>query len=337
MYGTALAQTEAVTTPKALVVAIGSSAFLAAAGAGGYLAVRSNPPLKADQVSASDAAPQPSVPAPTMSTTVDVPAPAKPDEAAKTDVVRPETRDRSPRETPKTQAPRPRSQPQAAARPSVSAAPPPSAPASVPTPMPAPPPATDPTPVLEPPPPPVKEPEKPKFEEVVVKADSVIGIRLDTPVSSETAKVEDRVNARVSRDVTADDRLAIPAGARLEGTVTLVERGGKFKERARLGIRFTSLVLADGTRIKIDTETIFRDGDSPSGEATQKIGATTAVGAILGAVIGGKKGAAIGSATGAAGGTAAVMAGGRNAATLAAGTPLTVKLTAPVTVLVERQ
>jgi hypothetical protein len=189
----------------------------------------------------------------------------------------------------------------------------------------------------EPPPPPVKEPEKPKFEEVVVKADSVIGIRLDTPVSSETAKVEDRVNARVSRDVTAEDRLAIPAGARLEGTVTLVERGGKFKERARLGIRFTSLVLADGTRIKIDTETIFRDGDAPSGEATQKIGASTAVGAILGAVIGGKKGAAIGSATGAAGGTAAVMAGGRNAATLAAGTPLTVKLTAPVTVLVERE
>jgi uncharacterized membrane protein len=119
--------------------------------------------------------------------------------------------------------------------------------------------------------------------------------------------------------------------------VTQVERGGKFKERARLGIRFTSLVLADGTRIKIDTETIFRDGDAPSGEATQKIGASTAVGAILGAVIGGKKGAAIGSATGAAGGTAAVMAGGRNAATLAAGTPLTVKLTAPVTVLVERQ
>jgi hypothetical protein len=323
-----------VTTTKALVVAIGSSAFLAAAGAGGYLAVRSNPPLKADQVSVSNAVPQPSAPAPTMSTTVEVPA--KPAEAARTEVARPETRDRSPRETPKTPPARPKPQPQRAERPAASA--PVSAPASVPTPPPAPSPTFDPTPVPVPePPPPVKEPEKPKFEEVVVKADSVIGIRLDTPVSSETAKVEDRVNARVSRDVSVDDRLAIPAGARLEGNVTLVERGGKFKERARLGIRFTSLVLADGTRIKIDTETIFRDGDSPSGEATSKIGASTAVGAILGAVIGGKKGAAIGSATGAAGGTAAVMAGGRNAATIAAGTPLTVKLTAPVTVLVERQ
>ena len=187
------------------------------------------------------------------------------------------------------------------------------------------------------PPPPVKEPEKPKYEEVVVRADSVIGIRLDNAISSETARVEDRVSARVSRDVTVDDRLAIPAGSRLEGNVTLVERGGKFRERARLGIRFTSLVLADGTRIKLDTDTIYRDGDSPTGEATSKIGASTAVGAIIGAVIGGKKGAVIGSTTGAAGGTAAVMAGGRNAATIAAGTPLTVKLTSPVTVMVERQ
>ncbi|HEX7778510.1 MAG TPA: hypothetical protein VF424_04695 [Vicinamibacterales bacterium] len=193
-------------------------------------------------------------------------------------------------------------------------------------------------PVTVPEPPPVREPEKPKFEEVTVKSDSVIGIRLDTAISSETARVEDRVTARVSRDLTVDNRVAIPAGARLEGNVTLVERGGKFKERARLGIRFTTLVLADGTtRLPIETETIFRDGDSPAAEATTKIGATAVVGAILGGIVGGKKGAAIGSAAGAGGGTAAVMAGGRNAATLPAGTPLTVRLTSPVAVLVERE
>jgi len=317
-----------VTTPKALVVAIGSTAFLAAAGAGGYLAVRSNPPLKADQASASNAVALPPAPAPAMSTTVDVPPPAQPAEVA-----RPEPR--ATREAPKSAPARPRPRPEAASRPVAS--PPASAPASVPS-QPLPPPVADTSPVPVPePPPPVKEPEKPKYEEVVVRADSVIGIRLDNAISSETARVEDRVSARVSRDVTVDDRLAIPAGSRLEGNVTLVERGGKFKERARLGIRFTSLVLADGTRIKLDTDTIYRDGDSPTGEATSKIGASTAVGAIIGAVIGGKKGAVIGSTTGAAGGTAAVMAGGRNAATIAAGTPLTVKLTSPVTVMVERQ
>ena len=114
MYGTALAQTSAVTTPKALVVAIGSTAFLAAAGAGGYLAVRSNPPLKADQVSALNSVPQPT-PAPTMSTTVDV---AKPAEVSKpAEVAKPEPRDRTSRETPKTAPARPKPRPEAANRP----------------------------------------------------------------------------------------------------------------------------------------------------------------------------------------------------------------------------
>ena len=73
----------------------------------------------------------------------------------------------------------------------------------------------------------------------------------------ESARVEDRVDARVTRDVKVGDRVAIPAGARAIGSVMQVERGGKFKERARLGIRFHTLVLADGTRIPIATETIY--------------------------------------------------------------------------------
>ena len=68
--------------------------------------------------------------------------------------------------------------------------------------------------------PPPPDPPKPTFEEVTVKEDAVIGIRLENAVSSETAKVEDRVTARVSRDVTVEGRTAIPAGALLEGTVT---------------------------------------------------------------------------------------------------------------------
>ena len=96
-------------------------------------------------------------------------------------------------------------------------------------------------------------------------------------------------------------------------------------------------MLADNVRLPIQTETIFRDGDSPTSEATSKIGASAVVGAILGAVIGGKKGAVIGGTAGAAGGTATVAAGGRNEASIPAGSPLTVRLTSPLTVMVERQ
>src|SRR5205823_3863124 len=95
------------------------------------------------------------------------------------------------------------------------------------------------------PPPPPPEPQRPQFEGIVVSRDSVIGLQTEGRISSETAKVEDRVEARVTRDVRVADRIAIPAGSRAIGAVTLVERGGKFKERGRLGIRFHTLVFAD--------------------------------------------------------------------------------------------
>ncbi|HSC27528.1 MAG TPA: hypothetical protein VLD67_09650 [Vicinamibacterales bacterium] len=180
-------------------------------------------------------------------------------------------------------------------------------------------------------------PPEPEFVQVVVPASSVIGLQVETSLSSERARVEDRVEARVTRDVSAEGRVAVPAGSRVLGSVTLVERGGKIKERARLGVRFHTLVLASGMEIPILTETIFREGDSPGNESARKIGGAAAGGAILGALIGGGKGALIGSATGAAGGTAVVMAGDRNAATLTAGTVLTVRLTDPVTVDVEKR
>jgi len=163
----------------------------------------------------------------------------------------------------------------------------------------------------------------------------VIGLQVESALSSERARVEDEVTARVSRDVRVDDRVAIPSGAKAHGHVTLVERGGRLRERARLGIRFTSVVLADGTRIPLETETIYREGDSPGGESTAKIGGGAIGGAIIGGILGGAKGAVIGGSVGAGAGTAAVYAGGRNAATFPSGTPITVRLIEPASVTVE--
>jgi hypothetical protein len=180
------------------------------------------------------------------------------------------------------------------------------------------------------------EPPQRTFEELVVSADSVIGLQTENRVSSETARVEDRIEARVTRDVKVGDRVAIPAGARAIGSVMQVERGGKFKERARLGVRFHTLVLADGTRIPISTETIYREGDAPGNSSSSKVGGAAVGGAILGAILGGSKGAAIGAAAGAGAGTAAVVAGDRGAATLAAGSSMTVRILQPITVTTDK-
>jgi hypothetical protein len=174
------------------------------------------------------------------------------------------------------------------------------------------------------------------FDELVIPADSVIGLQVETAVSTEQAKIEDKVMARVTRDVRVRDQVAIPAGSRAEGSITLVDRGGRLKDQARLGIRFHTIVLADGTRLPINTDTIYREGESPARESAAKIGGGAVGGAVLGAIFGGKKGAVIGSTVGAAGGGVAVAASEPNAATLPAGSTVTVRMGSPATVTVER-
>jgi hypothetical protein len=185
---------------------------------------------------------------------------------------------------------------------------------------------------------PQPEPPRPaQFEEVILPESSVIGLQMETSLSSERARVEDRVDARVSRDVMAAGRVAIPAGARVIGSVIEVDRGGKVKTPAHIGIRFHTLVLADGSEVALRTKPINRDAESPASTSAKKIGGAAVAGAILGGILGGGKGAAIGSATGAAGGSAAVMAGDRTVVNIPSGSILNATLSSPATITVERR
>lgn len=183
----------------------------------------------------------------------------------------------------------------------------------------------------------VETPRPPQFEEIELPSASVIGLQVETGLTSERARVEDRVAARVTRDVLVDGRLAIPAGSRMLGSVTQVDRGGKVKERARLSIRFHTLVLGNGNEVALRTEPITREGEAPAGDSSKKIGGAAVGGAILGAILGGGKGAVIGGMAGAGGGTAMVMAGDRNPATFQAGTIVTARLASPVTIQVQKE
>jgi hypothetical protein len=331
---------------KPLVLGLLALTCVGAAAGGAYVAVRQNstasPPAQAvaaantpgsgpaaKPVAETEAVVTPPAPAPTAAAPESI-LPEKTTGAAR--VERPtDTSKKAKKETPAPQPParsvqNSSSAPAATERPAPArepvSAPPAAAPVAPPLPEPVAP---------EPPP-----PAKPVFVEVVVPASSVVGLQVETSVSSETARVEDRVEARVTRDVMADGRVAIPAGSKVIGDVTLVERGGKMKDKARLGVRFHTVVLADGNHLQLRTESIYREGSSPGAESARKIGGATVGGAILGAIIGGAKGAAIGGATGAAGGSAVVMAGDRNPATLPSGTVVNVRLSSPVSVDVEK-
>ena len=174
------------------------------------------------------------------------------------------------------------------------------------------------------------------YDELVIPADSVIGLQVENAVSSERAKIEDQVRARVTRDVRVRDQVAIPAGARAEG-FDHAGRAGRTAEGSgaarhpvphdRAGRRHAA---ADQHRDDLSR------GESPARESAAKIGGGAVGGAVLGAIFGGKKGAVIGSTVGAAGGGVAVAASEPNAATLPAGSTVTVRMGSPATVTVER-
>lgn len=162
---------------------------------------------------------------------------------------------------------------------------------------------------------------------VIVKKDTVIGIRLDRTLASDSARVDDKVTARVARDVVVDGRTAIPADARLEGIVVLVERGSPAGHPSRLGIRFTTLVLAGNNRVPVETDTIFRGRDAAGAPATS-LGASAALGSMLSDR--GRQGVVNPSGTGARAGP------NPHDARIPAGSPLTVKLTAELSIAIER-
>ena len=176
----------------------------------------------------------------------------------------------------------------------------------------------------------------PEFVELEIAADSVIGLQVDTAVSTRTARVEDTVEARVTRDVLVADQVAVPAGTRMLGSVVLVEKGGKIRDAARLGVRFHTLVLDDEFQVPVVTETIYREGRSRGSDSIAKIGGAAVGSAILGAIFGGGRDATIGGSIGAASGTAAALNGEAEPAGLPPATRLTVRLSRPVAVAVER-
>ncbi len=154
---------------------------------------------------------------------------------------------------------------------------------------------------------------------------------LETAVSSASNSVGDAVVATVLEDVKVGEKVVVPAGSEARGHVTAAVRSGKVKGLARLAFEFDSLVVK-GKPLTIAATAVDITAENTKKKDAAIIGGATAGGAILGAIIDGKKGAAIGAGIGAAGGTGTVLATRGREVVLPAGQSLTVKLTSSVVI-----
>jgi len=160
------------------------------------------------------------------------------------------------------------------------------------------------------------------FARVVVPERTLFKLRMETGLSSETARIGDRFTAALIDPIVIDNRVVVAAGSKITGRVTSVTRAKRLSKSGTIGIDFDSITLADGRNFAVQGELssinsrdqkqeVDEEGHVKGGDAGDRsvvfIGGGAGVGAVIGAVSGGGKGAAAGAGTGAAIGTAAVL------------------------------
>ena len=179
--------------------------------------------------------------------------------------------------------------------------------------------------------------EAPAVREVTIPAGTELPIALDSSVGSDTSRPEQPVQAHLTRPVVVRGVTVLPAGSRITGVVTDATRSGKVKGRAHVAMRFDSLTPAQSdARYRISTTAVGRTAPATKKKDALEIGGGAAGGALVGAIVGGKKGAAIGSVAGGGAGTAVVLSTRGKEVRLGRGAAMTIRLIEPVTVRVAR-
>lgn len=156
---------------------------------------------------------------------------------------------------------------------------------------------------------------------VLVPVGTEIDIRLQEPISSATAKVEQRFEATTFADVGVGGRVVIPAGAVVRGFVSSVRAAGRIDRRGSVTLSFQELRV--GTRTYRLRASVTQAIEQRVTADTARIGAGAVVGGIIGGMIGGTRGALAGVLVG-GGGTLAATDG--QDIDLPAGTVLRIRL-----------
>lgn len=173
---------------------------------------------------------------------------------------------------------------------------------------------------------PAKLPPAAKFREYTVPEGTTLSLRLSTAIDSDTARVEDRVEATLAETVSVGGTAVLPAGSTLEGTVAAVEGSGKVKGLASITLHFTGLAAA-GRDDRYDIDATYSEtARATKGTDATKIGIGAGAGAVVGGLLGGKRGAVKGAVIGGGAGTAVVLSTKGQEVERPAGTRLTVRL-----------
>ncbi len=168
--------------------------------------------------------------------------------------------------------------------------------------------------------------QKPQQDpELVVPAGTMLPAVLNTYLNTKNTQVGDTFYADTTYPIYIQQRLIIPRGSIIKGTVTEVGKPGAISGKGRIAVRFDTILLPNGVERslvanfhgihgpgseKIDrtTETVEQGGAGNKGAELGTVVGTAGEGAIIGSVVNrSASGAGIGAGAGAATGLAIVL------------------------------
>lgn len=168
-----------------------------------------------------------------------------------------------------------------------------------------------------------------KRQPVVVPAGTAITVSLGSAVGSKISKPGDTFTGTVAKAVEVGNKVEIPEGAAVGGTVVDAKPLGKFKGGALLQLRLDSInVKGADLPVQADAKTFTEKG---KGKRTAVLtGGGAALGGLIGGLAGGGKGAAIGLAAGAGAGAGGSALTGNKEIVLPAESAVSFELTQPL-------
>lgn len=156
---------------------------------------------------------------------------------------------------------------------------------------------------------------------ITVPAGTRIAVFLENGISTRSAKPGDSLYFRSSFPITQNNRIVIPVGCFLSGSLIESKRPGRVKGRGEFRLRLEKMIFPNG--YTVDLLAVPRSADSGGAETTDSEGkitgpggkgkdagtvvGTTVTGAGIGAIADGAKGAGIGAGVGALAGLGAVL------------------------------
>jgi type IV secretion system protein VirB10 len=145
--------------------------------------------------------------------------------------------------------------------------------------------------------------------------------------------VGDKVALRTTEDLRVNEMTVVPSGSIINGEVTHIDPAGRVAGGAEITLRFTELVMPDGSSYAISAAPFRLEGKGDAKESALEVGGGAVAGGIIGGIVGGKDDIAKGAAAGAVVGTGVAIATKGDQIVLPAGQKMRVTLSEPVTIV----